>query len=205
MSTFVVGLTGGIASGKTTVSDLFAELGVPVIDADIAAREVVEPGTPGLAQLVEAFGDGILDEQGRLDRRGLRNIVFADPAARRRLEQITHPLIHQRLIEQLQAAAAPYALLVVPLLTRGSALAKLTDRILVVDVPVEVQRARVVARDQCSPEQADAIIAAQSPREERLALADDVIVNDGQIEQLRPQIEDLHRRYLALAAAPQAD
>src|SRR5690606_3878888 len=97
MSTFVVGLTGGIASGKTTVSDLFAELGVPVIDADIAAREVVEPGTPGLAQLVEAFGDGILDEQGRLDRRGLRNIVFADPAARRRLEQITHPLIHQRL------------------------------------------------------------------------------------------------------------
>lgn len=200
----IIGLTGGIASGKTTVSDLFAELGVPVLDADIAAREVVEPGTPGLAQLTAEFGEEILTD-GALDRRRLRDIVFADESARRRLERITHPLIHQRLTSQLREVRdEPYALLVVPLFVPGSALAKLMDRVLVVDVPVEVQRARVVARDGSSIEQADAIIAAQATREQRLAAADDVIVNDADIAQLRPQVERLDAQYRELAGAQQA-
>jgi|SRR5690625_2050682 len=200
----IIGLTGGIASGKTTVSNLFGELGVPVLDADIAAREIVEPGTPGLAQLTAEFGEEILTD-GALDRRRLRDIVFTDESARRRLERITHPLIHQRLTSQLHALRdEPYALLVVPLFVPGSALAKLMDRVLVVDVPVEVQRERVVARDGSSVEQADAIIAAQATREQRLAAADDVIVNDGDIAQLRPQVERLDAQYRELAGAQQA-
>ena len=199
MPALVVGLTGGVASGKSTVSDRFAKLGVPVLDADIAAREVVEPGSGGLRRLVECFGERILQADGRLDRRKLRDIVFGDARARRRLERILHPLIEQRLQRQLAAVTGPYAILVVPLLV-GSELLRLVDRVLVVDAPVTLQRQRLIERDRCSVTQAQAIIDAQSSREQRLALADDVLINDGDPQRLEPRIDRLHRRYLALAA-----
>jgi dephospho-CoA kinase len=195
---FTVGLTGGIASGKTAVSDLFAARGIPVVDADVAARRVVDPGTEGLAELVSTFGREVVDAHGELDRRHLRELVFRDPAARRRLEGILHPRIREWLATELSRAQGPYALLVVPLLV-GSDLIKLLDRVLVVDVPVAVQLERVVARDRCSEEQARSIVASQAPREERLAAADDVILNDGGLRELEPKVEALHQRYLALA------
>lgn len=196
----VIGLTGGIASGKTAVSDRFAALGVPVVDADLAAREVVAPGAEGLAQVREAFGDAVLTEHGELDRQALRRVVFAAPQARRRLEAVLHPLIRQRLQAQLTAAEAPYVLLVIPLLVE-TGMQDMADRILVVDVPEAVQRERLAARDASSSEEIDAILASQASRSERLACADDVVANDGDLASLDQRVAELHQRYLRLAAA----
>jgi dephospho-CoA kinase len=191
----IVGLTGGIASGKTTVADLFAARGVPLVDADVSAREVVAPGSAGLAEVVAAFGPEILTPAGELDRRALRERVFAAPAERQRLEAILHPLIGRHLHQGLQAATGPYVLLVAPLLLEGT-LKKTVHRVLVVDVPEETQIQRVMARDGSGRAEAEAILAAQMPRPERLAQADDVIVNNDGLDALERQVEQLHRKYL---------
>ncbi|RFA30335.1 dephospho-CoA kinase [Alkalilimnicola ehrlichii] len=198
-SLYIVGLTGGVASGKSTVAELFAELGVPVLDADVAAREVVEPGTAGLARLVDTFGATIIDKHGRLDRRSLRNVVFQDQTARQQLEAILHPLIRQRLLDQLDQIQAAYVILVVPLLVESD-FSKLVDRILVIDVPVETQRSRLMQRDACDRTQADAIIASQTERQRRLDAANDVLENSAGPNELKPKVEALHRHYLSLAA-----
>lgn len=189
-----IGLTGGIASGKSVVAELFASRGVPVIDTDRIAREVVEPGEPALAQVVESFGDGILDEAGRLDRRALRERVFADPADRCRLEDILHPAIMAELERQCAAAGGEYQVLVIPLLVEGGR-SDAVDRVLVVDCPVETQLARLCRRDDETEAGARAILAAQASREERLAAADDVIVNDGSFEALEHRVAELDAQY----------
>lgn len=195
-----IGLTGGIASGKSLVADYFAELGAPVIDTDVLAREVVEPGEPGLAAVQAEFGDDVLTADGQLDRRKLRTIVFADDAKRRRLEAILHPLIRARVLERLRSlAGVPYAIVVVPLLVETD-FGKLVDRVLVVDVPVETQITRLIERDRMSRAQAEAMLAAQVTREARLAHADDVIDNSGDRAATRAEVERLHRRYLKLAS-----
>jgi dephospho-CoA kinase len=196
-----IGLTGGIASGKSTVADLFAELGVPVIDTDIIAREVVAADTPGLAALVDAFGGDILRSDGSLDRVGLRNRVFGNSGEKARLDAILHPLIRAATLEQSAAAdgAFAYQIIVVPLLLE-SGFDELVDRILVVDCPVELQRRRLMERDGDTREAADAIISAQASREERLAAADDVIENTGDISYLESAIRKLHDSYLRQAA-----
>jgi dephospho-CoA kinase len=196
---FRVALTGGIASGKTTVSRLFAALGVPVIDSDEIARDVVAPGTPGLAAIVARFGEGVLQADGALDRRRLRGIVFADPGARADLEAITHPAIRAEMERRSAQAGGPYQVLAIPLLVEGGAARSRVDRVLVVDCPPDVQVRRVMARDRCTEAQAYAVLAAQAGREARLAAADDVIANDGDLAGLRDQVEALHRRYLAAA------
>lgn len=193
-----IGLTGGIGSGKSTVANLFAARGVPVIDADAIARELVEPGQPALADIVAEFGADMRDAQGRLDRARLRARVFDDPSQRKRLEAILHPRIHAVMAERTAAQTAPYVLLVIPLLFEADQ-RDLVDRVLVVDVPVETQRARVSARDHLPPAQIDALLAAQWSREQRLAHADDVIDNGGDAAILETQVDDLHRRYLQQA------
>lgn len=194
-----VGLTGGIASGKSTVADLFASLGAPVVDTDIIAREVVAPGEPGLAAVVAAFGNQLLRTDGSLDRAQLRQLIFADASARHRLETILHPLIRAQTLTQLAALDSPYSLVVVPLLVE-TGFGALVDRVLVVDCPREIQLQRVMARDGQSREQAEHMLAAQVSRETRLEAADDVIDNGGSVENTRRQVENLHRGYLALAA-----
>ena len=195
-----IGLTGGIASGKSTVADLFAAAGVPIIDTDVIAREVVEPGQPALEEIRAAFGNDVIAEDGRLDRAAMRKLVFSDHDARRRLEAILHPRIGAATIEQANAAGGAYQLIVVPLLTE-SALKDAMDRILVVDCSEETQLERLLARDAESSEQARRILAAQASREERLAIADDVITNDASLDELRTAVDELHRQYLDLAAA----
>jgi len=193
-----IGLTGGIASGKTTVAERFSELGVPVIDADAAARSVVAPGEPALAEISQRFGPAVMAEGGVLDRRALRNRVFADPQARRDLEAILHPRIRAEMERLAAAAAGPYLIMAIPLLVETAAQTRV-DRVLVVDVPEQVQIERVMARDACSADQARAIVAAQTGRAERLALADDVLPNSGPIAELRHGVDGLHQHYLGLA------
>lgn len=199
MTTFRVALTGGIASGKTTVADLFAELGVPVIDTDVIAREVVEPGQPALAEVVEAFGPGILEAGGRLDRPRLRERIFTDPDARRRLEAILHPAIRAEMERQSSAAGGPYQVLVIPLLTEGRRRDHV-DRVLLVDVPEEQQIQRLMCRDGVSHEQAQASLDAQATRAERLGMADDVVRNTARPDDLREAVAGLHAKYRQLAA-----
>jgi dephospho-CoA kinase len=196
---FRVGLTGGIASGKTTVANLFAERGVPLIDTDVIAREVVEPGQPALAAVVAEFGPDILETNGRLDRRRLRERVFTDAAARRRLEAILHPAIRTEMERQSAAAPGPYQMLVIPLLTESGRRDHL-DRVLVVDAPERLQIERLIERDQVTREQALAALGSQAKRDARLAFADDVIVNDGDPATLTARVEALHHKYLGLAA-----
>ena len=196
---FRIALTGGIASGKSTVADLFAALGVPVIDTDLIAREVVEPGQPALAEVAAAFGTDVLGPDGRLDRRRLRDMVFADPTARRRLEAVLHPAIRARMEAQSRAAGGPYQLLVIPLLAEGGRRDHV-DRVLLVDVPEAVQVERLMRRDGSSREQAQAALAAQASRTARQAIADDVIENTGGVEDLRARVAELHGEYLRLAA-----
>jgi len=190
-----IGLTGGIASGKSTVERLFAAHGVPVIDSDVIAREVVAPGTPGLALVRARFGDAVLLEDGSLDRRALRRLVFEDPTARRDLEAIVHPLIRRAMAEQSAAAKGPYQINVIPLLVEGGRRAGI-DRVLVVDCPEALQIERVMQRDQVTEPEARAILAAQTSRSARLAAADDVIVNDGDAAALQAQVDALHAKYL---------
>lgn len=195
-----IGLTGGVASGKTTVAELFAERGAAVLDTDRIAREVVASGRPALAGLVEAFGDGILGAGGELDRPALRRRIFSDAAARRRVEDILHPAILEELERRSRAATGPYQLLVIPLLVERR-LSRLVDRVLVVDCPPELQVERLMRRDGESRESALAMLAAQAPRHERLAAADDVIANDGDPGSLAPRVAELDARYRAMASA----
>ena len=195
---FRVGLTGGIASGKSTVASLFAALGVPIIDADVIARDVVAAGTPLLARIVERFGPAILTADGNLDRRVLRDIVFRDPAARAELESLTHPAIREEIERRATAARGPYCMLAIPLLVEGGRKSPV-DRVLVVDCEESLQIRRLQARDGSTLEQARAILAAQASSEARLAAADDVIRNDGDLHALRDQVAALHTRYLELA------
>ncbi len=189
-----IGLTGGIGSGKSTVSTLFAELGVPVIDADVAAREVVEPGEPALSEIAARFGEEILNPDGTLNRSKLREAVFADPTARKELEAILHPRIRSRMAEQLSALEAPYTILSIPLLVESGGAYNL-DRVLVIDLPEDEQLNRVCQRDGIGREQAAAILQAQCSRSERLAIADDVIENSGDLAALKAQVLALHRKY----------
>ena len=194
-----IGLTGGIASGKSTVTQRFAELGVPVIDADVVSRTVVEPKTPGLAKVVARFGPQVLDGQGHLDRKALRTVIFNDPASRAALDAILHPLIRIEMEKQAAAVSGPYVVMAIPLLIEGGGAHRRVDRVLVVDADEELQMQRVQARDACSPEQARAILASQASREARLAAADDVISNTGTVAELRQAVDRLHEQYLQLA------
>jgi len=200
---FRVGLTGGIASGKSTAANFFAALGVPILDSDQIAREVVEPGQPPLERLVERFGPGILTPDGHLDRPALRDIVFSDPKARADLEALTHPAIGAALEAQSAAAGGPYQILVIPLLVEKN-LAAHVDRVLVVDCDEALQVRRLRERDGSTPAQVQAILSAQVPRAARLKAADDVIHNDADLSAVRDQVAALHARYLELAARPRA-
>ena len=191
-------MTGGIASGKSLVADGFARLGVPVVDTDIVARQVVEPGAPALREIVAAFGEAVVDDTGGLDRRALREIVFSDDASRKRLESILHPVIRDETFRQAEAAVGPYVIIVVPLLFE-SPMKEAMDRILVVDCSEETQLKRLMSRDNESAEQARRIMATQASRKERLSIADDVIVNDRTPAVAREAITALHESYLALA------
>jgi len=197
--TLHVGLTGGIGSGKSEVSRYFSELGVPVIDTDVIARELVEPGQPALSEIVDTFGKDIIDQDGNLDRARLRHRIFSDPAERKKLEAILHPRIRARTMELLDRTSADYCVLVIPLLAEAAPDYPL-DRILVIDTPPELQRQRVAARDGLNDNEIAAIMRSQANRERRLQMADDVLLNDGTIEELRAQIDQLHQKYLRLAA-----
>ena len=196
---FRVALTGGIASGKSTVANLFAQHAVPLIDTDVIAREVVEPGRPALAAIIAAFGPGILGDDGRMDRRRMRDRVFGDTAARKRLEGILHPAIRAEMDRQSAQAPGPYQMLVIPLLVE-SGRRDHVDRVLLVDAPEELQIARLMSRDNVRREQALAALAAQAKRDARLEFADDVIVNDGDQVALEARVDALHREYLRLAS-----
>ena len=194
-----IGLTGGIASGKSTVTERFAELGVPVIDADVASRSVVEPGKPGLALVVQRFGAGVLDADGRLDRRALRNLIFKDSSLRQALDAILHPLIRAEMEHEAAAAKGPYVVMAIPLLVEGGSSDKRVDRVLVVDAKETLQIQRLQARDGSSAEQARAILASQASRAARLGEADDVLSNSGTVAELRQGVDRLHEKYLQLA------
>ncbi|EPV3838781.1 dephospho-CoA kinase [Morganella morganii] len=201
---YIVALTGGIGSGKSTVADMFARLGVPVTDADIIARQVVEPGTPALQAIAEHFGPRILSADGTLDRAALRREIFADPEEKAWLNQLLHPLIHQETRRQLNNVTAPYALWVVPLLVENN-LAPLADRVLVVDVYPHEQIARTMRRDGVSGEHAKNILWAQASREQRLSVADDILTNHDNDEPLMPRVLALHEHYTALARQPKQE
>lgn len=197
--TMVVALTGGVASGKTAVSDRFAELGVPVVDTDVLAREVVARGSAGLDEVAEAFGPGVITADGELDRAALRRRIFDQPGERTRLERLLHPRIAEAALGRIDELAAPYAILVVPLLVE-SGLFTDADRVLVVDVPEDVQIERLMQRDGTSREQAEAMLAAQASREQRLARADDVIENTGTLKDLYRRVDQLAEKYRELSA-----
>lgn len=197
-SKLTIGLTGGIASGKSAVASAFQRLGVTIIDADLVAREIVEPGQPALAEIAERFGADILDADGRLKRRALREIVFADDAARTDLEALTHPRIRASLAEQRDAAQSDYCLLVVPLLVKSSMI-DLVDRVLVIDAPESIQLDRLMARDDIDEALAHRMIAAQDSRAERLAMADDVLINTGPRKDIADLAAALHAGYQRLA------
>lgn len=196
-----IGLTGGIASGKSTVADLFADLGIAVIDTDVIAREVVAPGEAGLDEIRDAFGDAVLQPDGSLDRAAMRQVIFSDNAARDRLESILHPKIQGETLRQAEAASGDYILIAVPLLVE-SALREQMDRILVVDCDESVQIERLLDRDTETVEQARRILAAQASREQRLAIADDVIENNSTLDALASQVAALHEHYIGLANLP---
>ncbi len=203
MAHYTVALTGGIASGKSEVERRFRALGVHVADADIAAREVVAPGTPGLAEVVQAFGPGALGADGTMDRAAMRRRVFADQTARRRLEAIIHPRVRAALRAACKAAPGRYAIAAIPLFAEAGAeaYAPWVDQVLVVDVPVEVQLERLLRRDGIDEALAWRMIRAQATRAERLAVGDDVIVNDGPLDALDAEVARLHGQYLRLAAS----
>ena len=198
---YCVGLTGGIASGKSAVAHAFEALGIVVADADIAAREAVALGSDGLAEVVAAFGPDILDSTGALDRAAMRKRVFGDDAARKRIEAIIHPRVRESLAQQCAQATSPYAIAAIPLLAEVGARAAYPwlQRILVVDVPVDVQRARLIQRDGIDAALADRMIAAQATSKQRLAIADDIVVNTGTFDELQKHISALNARYRRFA------
>jgi dephospho-CoA kinase len=197
-----IGLTGGIASGKSTVTHRFSELGVPVIDADVASRAVVEPGSVGLQQVVERFGSQVQGPGGELNRAALRARVFGDPALRKDLEGILHPLIRAYMEQRAEEVVSPYLVMAIPLLVESGSPRKRVDRILLIDVDESTQLRRLLERDGSSAEQARAILASQADRHSRLAVADDVLRNDGTVTDLRQAVDRLHARYLQLANLP---
>jgi dephospho-CoA kinase len=199
---FAVGLTGGIGSGKSTVAHLFAGLDVPVIDTDAIAHQLTAPGGAALEAIHAVFGDAVMQADDTLDRTALRRRIFADATARRQLEAILHPRIRQQVEQTLAALAAPYVVIVIPLLVETGGYADVLDRVLVVDCPEEVQIARVMARSGLARDEVNAILAAQASRAERLAAADDVIVNTASPEALHSQVATLHQRYLAFSTMP---
>ena len=203
MSDYFIGLTGGIASGKSALEKAFAAHCIVVADADVLAREVVAPGEPALAAVVERFGRDVLQADGQLDRAALRVRVFGDPDQRRTLEAILHPAIRARLEAICRAAPGPYAIATVPLLTEGGGRAAYPwlHRILVVDTPAAVQKTRLMQRDGIDATLADQMMAAQASRAERLALADDIVVNDGDLAHLQRAADQLHARFVALASS----
>ena len=196
----MVGLTGGIGSGKTTVANHFAELGVTLVDTDLIAHQLTGPGGMAMPAIQAAFGAAVIAADGRLDRAAMRQLAFSDPAARRRLEAILHPLIRQESERQLGMATSPYAILVVPLLVEGGKPRERAQRVLVVDCRPQTQIERVMKRNSLPREQVEAILAAQASREQRLAAADDLIDNDGAPDTLAQRVRTLHERYLALLA-----
>ncbi|ANQ55183.1 dephospho-CoA kinase [Vibrio parahaemolyticus] len=194
----VIGLTGGIASGKTTVANLFKQqFKIDIVDADIVAREVVEPGTSGLNAIIQHFGQDITHDDNTLDRAKLREKIFSNPEEKAWLNALLHPIIREKMIEDLQQVTSDYALLVVPLLVENN-LDSLCDRVLVVDVEPETQISRTVKRDNVSEKQAHAILASQASRQQRLDIADDVVKNNPNDPDLLLQITDLHEKYLAM-------
>ena len=205
MSDFIIAVTGGVGSGKSTVDRMLHALGIVVADADLAARDAVAPGSAGLAEVVAAFGAGVLGEDGQLDRPAMRRRVFADADARKRLEAIIHPRVREAVRTICQAASGPYAIASIPLLAEGGGRDAYPwlQRILVVDVPESVQLARLLQRDGIDAALARTMIAAQASRRERLAIADDVLVNDGPLDALPPQVAALDRLYRGLAASLQ--
>jgi dephospho-CoA kinase len=203
MSNWILGLTGGIGSGKTAASDYLASKGISIVDSDVIAREIVQPGQPAWRAIREHFGEQAIQgsgpHQGQLDRAWLRQQVFADPPQRQWLEQLTHPLIRQRTLASLQAATSAYAVLASPLLLESGQKA-LVQRVLVIDVPTDVQEQRAGLRDGNSLEQIRAIMAAQISRAERLRQADDIADNSATPQHLQQQLDNLHQQYLALAS-----
>ncbi len=195
---FILGITGGIGSGKSAATQWFESQGITVVDADIVAREVVEPGQPTLQTIQQAFGDWVLLEDGNLDRRALREHIFQFPQARQTLEKITHPAIRQSIIQQLQQAESPYVILVSPLLFETNQ-HQLTHHTLLVDADEQTQLQRASQRDGQSEEQIRKIIAAQMPRAQKQQLANDIVVNDGLLEHLHQQLKPLHLSYLQRA------
>lgn len=194
----IVALTGGLASGKSSAARRFEELGVPVIDADVVTRRLVEPGAPALAEIVEAFGAEVLDERGRLDRAKMRRRIFRHDGDRRKLESILHPKVRDAMQAFAASSDAPYVLFVIPLLVETNR-AREMDRIIVVDAPRALQAARTAARDGSPPETIAAMLDAQAARADRLAIADTVIENTGDLAALRKRVDGVHREYLALA------
>ncbi|WP_211827780.1 dephospho-CoA kinase [Kistimonas asteriae] len=204
MSTLIIGITGGIGSGKTAVTDYLASLGITIVDADQAARVVVKPGTPALQAIAEHFGEQILQEDGGLDRRALRNIIFNNNEERRWLETLLHPLIKDEMLNQLSLSQSPYSVIVSPLLLETDQ-HTMVDRIAVVDIPAELQVQRTMARDGIEQSQAEAIMNAQAARETRLAQADDVIDNSGSLDDLHQVLDQLHNTWRAIAAKRSSD
>jgi dephospho-CoA kinase len=198
--TFIVGLTGGIGSGKSAAATLFEQLGATVVDTDAIAHALTAPGGAAIVPIRAAFGDEVIDARGALDRAAMRRKVFADASAKARLEGILHPMIRAEADRRSAAARSAYVVLVVPLLVESGGYRSRVQRVAVVDCPEEMQVARVMARSVLSAEEARAIMAAQVDRQARLAVADDVIDNGGELAALRPQVEALHRRYIEMAA-----
>ena len=195
----IIGLSGGIASGKTTVANLFNEhFNIDIVDADIVAREVVALGSDGLKQITEHFGESILLEDGTLNRSRLRELIFSNPKEKQWLNDLLHPMIREKIDSDLSKITSPYGLLVAPLLVENQ-MQGMADRVLIIDVPTEVQIERTMSRDNVSKEQVTAILKSQASREQRLAVADDVIKNHTKNQELLPQITDLHQKYLAIS------
>lgn len=197
---YVVIITGGIGSGKTAVSDTLRSLGAAVVDTDVIARDLTAAGGAAMPALIEAFGPDIVAADGSLDRDRMRALAFAQPEAKKKLEAILHPMIRAEAYRQVEAASAPYVVLVVPLLVESQAYLDLADRVLVVDCPEEVQIERTMRRSGLARDEVERIVHAQAPRSARLALADDVIVNDAGLDELRAEAARLHARYLEAAA-----
>ena len=195
---FTVGVTGGIGSGKSSAADRFRQLGVPVIDADVVARQIVEPGMPALQEIINTFGESVANDRGELDRAALRKIIFSDSSRKSQLEAILHPRIYDEILRLLSELSTPYAIVVIPLLAESKREYRL-DRILVIDVPSDVQISRVTTRDGQSTEEVERIISSQASRYSRLAIADDVIENIGSKDDLYERVDAMHLTYLEYA------